>query len=222
MPNNKVSKPWLQSGGSWNGRELNKLAKLDSPIRIQKFLNRAAYNPGVITHSPRWVLRENKANCFEGALFAAAALRRLGHEPMVVDLRAENDDDHVIAVFRDKDLWGAIAKSNFTTLRFREPVYRSVRELVMSYFDFFFNTLGVKSLRSYSRPLRLARFDGRSWMTSTENLLYAGECLDRMKHFTIVSNQRARTLAKVDPLLFKAGMLGALKAGLYKAKRNRS
>jgi len=210
------------SGGRWNEGEIQELAELDSPMAIQEFLNRAAYNPSVMTHSPRWVLHEKKANCFEGALFAAACLRRLGHEPLVVDLYAVNDDDHVIAVFKDKGWWGAVAKSNFTTLRFREPVYRSLRELVMSYFDFFYNTLGAKTLRSYSRPLRLTRFDRRNWMTSDENLQYIGDCLNAMKHFTVVSPQRARVLSPVDPLLFKAGLLSALPAGLFKAKRKKS
>ena len=148
----------------WKKTELAVLKKLDRPIEIQRWLNRIAYDPEYATSSPRPVMRDRKANCFEGALFAAAALRELGHRPLLVDIRSWNDDDHVIAVFRERGRWGAVAKSNFTVLRFREPVYRSVRELVMSYFDVYFNAIGQKTMRSYlaaarPRPVRPARLD---------------------------------------------------------------
>jgi hypothetical protein len=89
--------------------------------------------------SPRRVLRERTAHCLEGAVFAAAALRVLGFPPLLLDLEAVQDTDHVVAVFRSRGHWGAIAKSNFSGLRYREPVYRSVRELIMSYFDGYIN-----------------------------------------------------------------------------------
>jgi hypothetical protein len=100
--------------------------RLGSPVEIQSYLNTLAYDPIPGTASPRRVIREGKANCFEGALFAAAALRRLGHPPLLVDIRAHNDDDHILAVFRQNGAWGSVAKSNFTVIRFREPVYRSI------------------------------------------------------------------------------------------------
>ena len=105
------------------------------------------------------MLRERTAHCLEGAVFAAAALRVLGFPPLLLDLEAVQDTDHVVAVFRSRGHWGAIAKSNFSGLRYREPVHRSVRELVMSYFDGYINLRGDRTLRAYSRPVDLARFD---------------------------------------------------------------
>jgi hypothetical protein len=191
---------------------------LTGPFEIQEQLDRIPYDDVPGTRSPRWVLRERRANCFEGALFAAAALRRLGHPPLIVDMYAVNDDDHILAVFRKRGLWGAIAKSNMTTLRFREPVYRTLRELVMSYFDVYFNTLGDKTLRSYARPLDLARFDRRSWMTTAEDLGYIGDVLNGLPHAPLLSPGAVGALNKVGPLLFRAGMLGAKPSGLFWAK----
>ncbi len=111
--------------------------------------------------SPRRVLRERTAHCLEGAVFAAAALRVLGFPPLLLDLEAVQDTDHVVAVFRSRGHWGAIAKSNFSGLRYREPVHRSLRELVMSYFEGYINLRGDRTLRAYSRPVDLARFDRR-------------------------------------------------------------
>ncbi|MGB8952569.1 MAG: hypothetical protein WCC06_07870 [Candidatus Aminicenantales bacterium] len=152
-------------------------------------------------------------------LFAAAALRWLGHRPLVVDIRARNDDDHVIAVFMTNKRWGAIAKSNFTTLRFREPVYKSIRELIMSYFDFYYNTLGEKTLRSYSLPFDLRRFDDRHWMTTDEDLEYIGSHLNQIRHFKAITPRMARLLHKVDKDVSRAGLFGSNKFGLFRPKR---
>jgi hypothetical protein len=203
----------------WNRSERNLLKKLDRPIEIQRWLNRIAYDPEYATSSPRLVMRDRKANCFEGALFAAAALRELGHRPLLVDIRSWNDDDHVIAVFRKREHWGAVAKSNFTVLRFREPVYRSVRELVMSYFDVYFNAIGQKTMRSYSRPLDLTRFDRRAWQTTGEDLGYIGDALDDAPHFRVLAPAMVRALNPADPDLVRAGLLGSKKSGLFTPKK---
>ncbi len=140
---------------SWTKEELKFLDQLNTPLKIQQYLDSISYNATHETNSPRWVMRKKRAHCVEGALFAAACLENQDFRPMVVDMRAENDDDHVIAVYNIDGCWGAIAKSNFTVIRQREPVYKSVRELVMSYFDFYFNSLGEKTLRALfpaSRP----------------------------------------------------------------------
>ena len=129
----------------WTRDESIFFKRLSDPDKIQGFLDSIEYNPGYECRSPRWVIKKKKAHCFEGALFAAAALEFIGYPPLIVDLKAYNDDDHVIAVFKVDGHWGSVAKSNFTTLRYREPVYRSLRELVMSYFDFYFNINGDKS-----------------------------------------------------------------------------
>ena len=191
---------------------------LDSPAAIQDYLTRLPYDDVKGTRSPYWVRRERKANCFEGALFAAAALRAIGYPPLVMDLYAVNDDDHVIAVYRKRGKWGALAKSNTTTLRCREPVYRTLRELVMSYFDGYFNIFGIKSLRSYSRPVSLARFDKVDWMTTDEDLVFIGDFLNSLRHTPIVSPGEARSFRRADKDQVKAGFLTSVKNGLYPAR----
>jgi len=208
-----------KKAANWTKREINFFKRLNEPIKIQNFLDRIEYNPLVETSSPRWIIKEKRANCFEGALFAAAALRQIGHKPLLVDLTATNDDDHVIAVFKKKGYWGAVAKSNLTTLRFREPVYKSLRELVMSYFNFFFNTLGQKTFRSYSLPLNLSQFDERNWMTTDEDLEYISSRLNQRKHFKIITPQMTRALQKVGKNLLKAVLSASEKTSLYKPKK---
>ena len=204
---------------TWTKGELRLFGRLSSPIKIQRYLNRMAYDPNYGARSPRWIIKERKAHCFEGAIFAAAALRQLGHRPRLVDIRSWNDDDHVIAVFKERGLWGALAKSNFTVIRFREPVYRSLRELVMSYFDVYFNPLGDKTMRSYSLPLDLSQFDGRRWMTTDKDLEYIGDKLNVIKHIPVITRGMIRRLNRADEDLVKAGLLGAKPEGLYKPKR---
>jgi hypothetical protein len=204
---------------AWTKPEIALFKRLNSPIKIQHYLNKLAYEPEPGTASPRFVMREKKANCFEGALFAAAALREIGHPPLLVDMRAVNDDDHVLAVFRRNGAWGCVAKSNYTVLRFREPVYRSIRELMMSYFDVFFNPVGEKTLREYSAPFDLTRFDKDGWMTTDKDVSYVGDAIDRARHYKVMTARQIRNLERVDRDLVKAGLLGANKEGLYKPKR---
>ncbi len=191
---------------------------LGTVAEIQRFLDRLDYDAVPGTRSPLWVKKEKKANCFEGALFAAAALRGLGHPPLVVDMGAVNDDDHVIAVYRKNGHWGSLAKSNFSYLRSREPIYRTIRELALSYFELYINSLGEKTLRSFSLPLNLARFDHRNWMATDEDLDYIGDALDASRHFRLISPVMARNLKNVDGILYRSAFLGTKKEGLYKAK----
>jgi hypothetical protein len=121
----------------------------------------------------------------------------------------------VIAVYKKDKYWGAIAKSNFTTLRFREPVYRSMRELAMSFYDFYFNVLGDLSLRSYSAPLDLTKFDKREWTTTDEDLEFIGDKLEKLRHFPVIPDSIIPELNKVDSKLLEASLLGANEAGLY-------
>jgi hypothetical protein len=203
----------------WTQAELRLFERLSSPIKSQRFLNRMAYDPDYGARSPRWIIKERKAHCFEGALFAAAALRRLGHRPLLVDIRSWNDDDHVLAVFKERGHWGCVAKSNYTVLRFHEPVYRSIRELVISFFDVYFNPIGQKTMRSYSLPLDLSPFDKRHWMTTAEDLEYIGDKLDKLKHFPVLTPAMIRALNSADKDLVRAGLLGAKPQGLYKPQR---
>ncbi len=205
---------------TWTRVEIRLFQRLKSPIKIQHYLNGLAYDSDYGARSPRWVIKEKKAHCFEGALFAAAALRQLGHRPLLVDIRSWNDDDHVLAVFKERGHWGAVAKSNYTVLRFREPVYRSIRELVISYFDVYFNPIGQKTMRSYSLPLDLAQFDRREWMTTDEDLEYIGEKLDAIKHIPVLTPAMIRSLNPADKDLVRAGLLGAKKTGLFKPQKS--
>lgn len=201
---------------AWTIEELQLLKKLDNPDKIQEFLDTLEYNPNYECRSPRYVIQNRRAHCFEGALLAAAALELIGYKPLIVDMKAINDDDHVIAVFKENGTWGAVAKSNFTTLRFREPVYRTLRELIMSYFEFFFNVDGFKSLRFYSLPLNLRMFEKENWKTTDKDLEFIGDKIEALKHFPIITNKMERNLYKASDTVLKAGLMGARPEGLFK------
>lgn len=190
-------------------REAAFLRRLKPEWRIQQFLDEITYDvAGTSCRSPRRVLRERTAQCLDGALFAAAALRVQGHRPLIVDLEAVRDDDHVIAVFRRHGHWGAIARSNYSGLRFREPVFRTLRELALSYFEQYFNLRRHKSLRRYSVPVDLSRFDAQQWMTTDDELWDIGAHLLQVRHFALLTPALERDLGPVDRRLFEAGKLG--------------
>jgi len=203
----------------WNAAERALFKRLEAPLKIQGWLSTVRYDPEPGTRSPRWVIRERKANCFEGAIFAAAALRTLGHRPLLVDMRSHNDDDHVLAVFKQNGAWGCIAKSNFTVLRFREPVYRTIRELMLSFFDVYFNSIGEKTLRAYSVPFDLSRFDTIDWMTTDADISDIGDALDKARHYPVLNRAQIRDLTLTDHDLVRAGLIGADPKGLFKPKR---
>ena len=187
---------------------------LRSPEAIQRFLDGLPYNKekrGETARSPRRVLETGEAHCFEGALFGAAALRRLGYRPLVVQLRAVRDDDHVLALFRERPGrgdWGAVAKSNYSGLRFRSPVYRTLRELAMSYFDIYFNMRRERTLRTYSRPVNLGRFDHLDWMTTKKPVWFIPYHLVDIPHTKLLRPGMKRLLHRVDDRLFRAETLG--------------
>jgi hypothetical protein len=186
-----------------------KLPKLPTPEKIQKYLDHLPYNKerdGETCRSPRLVIEYNTAHCFEGALFAAAALHAIGQPALILDLEAVRDDDHVIAVYRADGCWGAIAKSNYAGLRFRSPVYRTLRELALSYFEHYYNLKGEKTLRAYSRPVNLARFDPIEWTTSEEPLWAIPEYLCEIKHTPIFNGINRRMF--MDERLYQAGLVG--------------
>lgn len=185
--------------------------RLRTPEKIQRFLDDLAYNKepsGPTCRSPRRVLRDRTGHCMEGALFAAAALRMAGFPPLLLDLEAVRDDDHVLAVFRRRGHWGALAKSNYSGLRYREPVYRTLRELVMSYFEHYYNLKKEKTLRRYSRPVNLRRFDSIGWMTAEEDVWAVPEYLTVIGHTPLLPPRLRTGLARVDERLFAAGLVG--------------
>ena len=199
----------------WTKSEEAALKSMATPYAIQQFLDECSYNSTEETRSPRYVLEHKRVHCLEGAIFAAACLEVQGRSPLVLDLQAINDDDHVIAVFKQDGCWGGIAKSNFTTLRYREPVYRTLRELAMSYFDLYFNTQGDKSLRAYSLPHNLNRFNPVKWRTTMNDLEDIGYYLDKVKHFPLISKTQAERLERASPLLLESSMMGSDPEGLF-------
>lgn len=198
----------LNSNHGFTPAELRKLRSLKDPHGIQKFLDDMPYHLADTGWSPRRVLQENTSHCFEGATFAAAALRANGYAPLVFDLEAEHDTDHVVAIYRVNGHWGAIAKSNYTGCRYREPVYRSLRELAMSYFEVYFNLRRERSLRTFSRPVNLARFDKQNWMTTDQHLWFVAEYLFTIRHFRLLRPAMIKKLHRLDDRSFRAGCLG--------------
>ena len=200
----------------WTREEKKILSGLDRPAKIQDFLDGIPYSTEPVYRCPRSVLRDRQAHCYDGAVFAAAALRRLGYPPVVVNMMAERDDEHLLAVFREDGHWGAVAKSNTVGLRFRAPVYRSLRELLMSYFEQYFNVEGLRSLRSYLRPFDLTAMDHLKWMTDDAAMDVIADRLDRRRRIPLVSDEMVRRLSLVDKRSFEAGFMGSDWAGLYK------
>ena len=188
--------------------ELRRLRALKTAAGIQKLLDSLPYHLADTAWSPRRALREGTAHCYEGALLAAAALRVNDYPPLVIDLEAVRDVDHVITVFRERGYWGAIAKSNFAGLRFRAPIYRSLRELALSYFENYYNLRGERTLRGYSRPVNLARFDRLDWMTSEKSVWAIAEHLVTVSHVPLFPARLEKNLPRLDRRSFDAGLTG--------------
>jgi hypothetical protein len=191
--------------------DLRTLRALKTPARIQKFIDAIPYQYANTAWSPQRVLSERKGHCLEGALLAAAALRVNGFPALLMDMEAVHDDDHVLALYRVRGLWGSIAKSNFAGLRFRAPIYRTLRELALSYFEHYYNLRGERTLRTYSRPLNLARLDSRHWMTAGEDVWFVPEFLIAARHYPLFPDRVARSLPRLDRRSFEAGMHGWVK-----------
>jgi len=188
--------------------ELRQFRSLKTPLGIQRFLDSLPYHLANTAWSPRKVLCEGTAHCLEGAIFGAAALRVLGFPPLLWDLEADNDTDHVLAIFKVGGCWGAVAKSNFTGCRYREPVYRTLRELAMSYFNIYFNLRSERTLRRYSQPINLARFDQRHWMTSERSIWFVAEYLCEIPHTPLMTPAQVHKLTRIDKRTRAAEMLG--------------
>lgn len=183
--------------------ELKVLRPLKTPIAIQNFLDTFPRNlekNGETYMSPRRVLRKRKMHCFEGALLAATILWLHGEPPLLLDLKAPGDEDHVVALYRRNGYWGAISKTNHVVLRFRDPVYRSVRELASSYFHEYINDkTGRKSLRRYSRPFDLRKM-GVTWITAENDLDYLVQKLDDSPHWDIFPQKNIRYIRPADKI----------------------
>jgi hypothetical protein len=192
-------------------KEFSILKKLNTPIKIQDFLDSMPINfekKGETNMSVRRSLREQKIHCFEGALIAAAALWDNGEEPLIMDIKAPDPDvDHVLCVYKKNGYFGAISKTNHATIRYRDPVYKSIRELAMSYFhEWFMNTNGKKTLRSFSNPYNLKQ-QGTDWITSEKDLWHLVDALENLPHFEVAPKKNLKLLRRADKMEMKAGKL---------------
>jgi len=193
----------------FNKKELKILKSLNTPQKIQDFLNKLPFKfeKKDTYNSPRKVLELGKANCFDGALFGATALWVNGEKPLLLDLKVaeeRGDVDHVVALFKRDGFWGAISKTNHAVLRYREPIYKTIRELALSYFHEYFLPNGEKTLRSFSKPFDLSKF-GIDWLTTEKDLYHIVEALDNSPHTQILSNKQIKNLRKADKIEIKAG-----------------
>ncbi len=195
---------------------------ISSPVKIQHFLDSLAYSTESSYRAPLTVLRDRVAHCYDGAVFAAAALAWNGESPLIVNLFPNSrDDEHLVALFRRNGCWGAVGQSNFVGLRYREPIHRTLRELMISYFEQYYNVAGEKTLRTYTRPLNLRKFDRVRWMTDAPGMDLIADHLESMPQIRLLTPAMARNLAKVDPLSYAAGLQGSVAEGLFKLEDNK-
>ncbi|MFA6297108.1 MAG: hypothetical protein WC629_00940 [Candidatus Paceibacterota bacterium] len=190
---------------------MRQLKKLSTPQKIQDFLDTLPFNfekGGDTYMSPKRVLKENKAHCIEGAMLAATALWMHGEQPLLLDLKAHPGDmDHVVALYKQNGYWGAISKTNHAVLRFRDPIYKTVRELALSYFhEYFLNTTGKKTLRGYSKPLNLKKF-GKEWITTEKDLWIIADALDNTKHFPFIPEKNKKSIRNAVKIEREAGSI---------------
>lgn len=196
---------------------LRVLSRLTTPERIQDYLDTLGINfelDGDTHRSPKRVVETGEAHCIEAALFAATALWYHGRPALIMDLKAARGDyDHVVALYKENGYWGAVSKSNHATIRWRDPVYRSVRELAVSYFHEWFPERrtgtfkpGVRTLRAYSAPLNMERF-GYDWIVADEDLWWVDDVLNKQKHFPIAPLKNLKGARRADPMEVRAGSL---------------
>ena len=206
------------------------LKRLDTPQKIQTFLLSLKQNfehDGESCRPVGEVLKTRRAHCIEGAMLAAAAFWVHGEPPLILDMRAEQDFDHVVALFKRNGRWGAISKTDGIGLRWRDPVYRSLRELAMSYFHEYYNGRAHKTLRAYSVPFDLRRIDPAVWVSGAKNAWAVAEALDEIRHFKLVQGRHLRAVTRRDPFEREAGNLlqyrrpRALLAKLARLKKKR-
>ncbi|MCE9585904.1 hypothetical protein K8R04_01130 [Candidatus Uhrbacteria bacterium] len=159
-------------------------------------------------------MREKRAHCIEGAMLAALAFRLQGQKPLILDLESTRHDfDHVIALFKQHGCWGAVSKTNHAVLRYREPVYKTIRELVLSYFHEYFDKNGFKTLRRYSRPVDLSRFDKQNWMTNEKHNWFVAQHLVEVDHVSLLTRPQIATLRKADPIEIRVGEIVEWRSG---------
>ena len=195
---------------SFTKKEIALIKKLNTPAKVQDFLNTLEFNfeeEGEMLKSPILTLRARRAHCAEGALLGAYVLSIHGYKPLILHLKTTKEDfDHVVVPFKEDGLWGALSKTNHAVLRYREPVYKNIKELVMSYFHEYFLDSGAKTLRKYSRPLNLNIFE-KDWYLLKDDLWGIDQELDKIKHYDIAPKKILKKLRKADEIEIKAGKI---------------
>lgn len=199
----------------WTARERRILASLKTPAHIQRYLDELDYDEEAGLASPRVVMREGKAQCVSGVLFACAALRELGHAPKLMYIDAVTDDSHCLAVYECNGLWGSVAKSNFTTLRSRDPIFPYLA-LGLSYFDGYYNQYGKRTMRSFTEPVDLERFEPRGWRFDEGHLMYIDRAIDAAPKAWKLPRSTVKNISPVSEALRQAGLLGSNPAGLWR------
>jgi hypothetical protein len=199
----------------WTTKERRVLAPLRTTADIQRFLDEIDYDERAGAASPRAVMRDGKANCFSGVLFACAALRELGHPPRMMYIDAASDDGHCLALYESDGLWGALAKSNFTTIRSREPIYPYLA-LGLSYFDGYYNVFGKRTMRSFTVPVELEPFESRRWRFADDDLPYIDEAIDNAPKAWTLPRRKVKEISPVSERLREAGLLGCNPKGLWR------
>ncbi len=202
------------SANHWTARERRILSALKTPAHIQTFLDELPYDERAGGRSPRLVMAEEKAQCFSGVLFACAALRELGLAPRLMWINAVSDDGHCIAVYEQNGLWGALAKSNYTTLRSRDPIYPFLA-LGLSYFDGYFNQYGKRTMRSFTQPVELEPFEPRGWRFTEGSVSYIDRAIDTAPLAWSLPRALVKHVSRTSDQVLKAGMLGANPKGLW-------
>ena len=195
---------------SFTKKEMRLMRGLDTPAKIQDFLNGLKFNfekKGETLKSPLFSFRGRNAHCFEGALLGAYMLSLNGFKPYLMHLKTIKEDyDHIVAPFKIKGFWGALSKTNHAVLRYREPIYKNMRELAVSYFHEYFLNTGRKTLRQYSAFLNLNTFED-NWMVQEGDLWGIDQELDKIKHYDIVPKPHIKKLRKADKIEIKAGKI---------------
>lgn len=190
--------------------EIKTFKSLNNPKKIQDFLNKIPINfepNGDTCLSPRSVLKQNTCHCIEGAILAYAILKFHNQPCWLIDLKTTSDDfEHVVCLFKHLGFYGAVSKTNHSVLRYREPIYKTPRELVMSYFHEYFKDNGKKTLRSFSKPVTLNKFSS-DWLTSEDNLWEIHDYLDEIKHFQILNKKQIKNLRKAEKIEIEAGKI---------------
>ncbi|MFA6257947.1 MAG: hypothetical protein WC671_03010 [Candidatus Paceibacterota bacterium] len=200
-------------------REITLMRRLDTPAKVQDFLDGFKFNfekGGETLKSPILTLRARNAHCFEGALLGAYILSLHGFTPYLMHFKViKGDYDHIITPFKVGGLWGALSKTNHAVLRYREPIYKNVRELAMSYFHEYFLNDRRKTLRQYSTLFNLKNLNkparphdnsgaGGDWAISEKDLWYLDKKLDKIKHYDIVPKAYLKKLRKADKIEIEA------------------